>query len=96
VRIAPQPGGLEWLEAKVPTIRGAVHVAYRRAGRTVLDVKLPANVRGTVELPYAALAGRDPGTVHAVAAGYRPTIKHAEDRLLVEHVEPGRFRLQQT
>jgi alpha-L-rhamnosidase len=94
VRIAPQPGDLEWFEAKVPTIRGAVSVSYCRAGPTVLEVTLPANVRGSIELAYDALAGHDPRTLEAVGAGYRPTIRHVGDRLVVERVESGRLRLE--
>ena len=93
VRIAPQPGDLGWFEAQVPTIRGAVSVSYSREGPTVLGVTLPANVRGSVELLYEALAGHDPRRLEALGAGYRPTIRHMEDRLVVEHIEPGRFRL---
>lgn len=93
VRVAPQPGELEWFEARVPTIRGAVHVSYRRGGRTILAVELPANVRGTVELTHDALGGLDPRRVRAFAEGYRPAIEHQQDRFLIEHVEPGRLRL---
>jgi alpha-L-rhamnosidase len=93
VRIAPQPGDLKWFEAKVPTIRGAVSVSYSREGPTLLEVMLPANVRGRVELAYEALAGHDPGTLEAVGAGYRPMIEHMRDRLVVERVESGRLRL---
>jgi alpha-L-rhamnosidase len=93
VRIAPQTSGLEWFEAKVPTIRGAVCVSYSRRGSTVLDVTLPANVRASVELAYEALAGRDPSTLEALGSGYRPTIKPMGDRLVVERVESGRLRL---
>lgn len=94
VRIAPQPGELEWFEAKVPTIRGAVQVSYRRAGETLLVVDLPANVRGTLELTYGALHGLDPRAVRAVAAGYRPLLECLEDRLRIERIEPGRLRLE--
>jgi alpha-L-rhamnosidase len=93
VRIAPQPGGLEWFEAKMPTIRGAVCVSYSRQGPTLLDVTLPANVRASVEVAYEAFAGHDPGTLEAVGAGYRPTIKLIGDRLSVEQVESGRLTL---
>jgi len=93
VRIAPQPGDLEWFEATVPTIRGAVSVSYSREGPMVLGVTLPANVRGSVELAYEALAGHDPGTLEAVGAGYRPTIRHVGDRVVVERVESGRLTL---
>jgi alpha-L-rhamnosidase len=93
VRIAPQPGDLKWFEAKVPTIRGAVSVSYSREGPTVLEVTLPANVRGGVELAYEALAAHDPRTLEAVGEGYRPTITHLGDRLVVERVESGRLRL---
>jgi len=93
VRIAPQPGGLEGFEAKVPTIRGPVTVSYSRAGKTVLEITLPPNVRGSIELGYDALAARHPRTLQAIGEGYRPTISHMMDRLVVERVEPGRLTL---
>jgi len=96
VRIAPQPGDLEWFEAQVPTIRGAVGVSYSRDGPTVLRVTLPANVRGSVELAYEALGGHDPHKLVAHGAGYRPKIRHMKDRLVVETIESGRFRLDRS
>lgn len=93
VRIAPQPGGLSRFEAKVPTIRGAVEVSYSRHGATVLEVVLPANVRGTVELGYEALPDRDPRTIHVSGVGYRPRIRHQGGRVVLPSIEPGRCRL---
>ena len=93
VRIAPQPGGLDWFEAKVPTIRGPVTVSYSRAGKTVLEVTLPPNVRGYIELGYDALATHHPATLQAIGEGYRPTISHKRDRLVIQRVEPGRLTL---
>jgi alpha-L-rhamnosidase len=93
VRIAPQPGGLEWFDAKVPTIRGPVTVSYSRVGKTALEITLPPNVRGCIELGYDALAAHHPGTLQAIGEGYRPTISHMKDRLDVQRVEPGRLAL---
>lgn len=93
VRIAPQPGDLSRFEAKVPTIRGAVSVSYSRSGTTVLEVTLPANVRGTVELGYESLPDRDPRTLQVLAVGYRPKIRHQSDRVVIPMIEPGRCRL---
>jgi alpha-L-rhamnosidase len=93
VKIAPQPGDLEWFTAKVPTIRGAVVVSYARSGPTLLDITLPANVRGTLELTYEALANHDPRTLLALASGYRPAITLRKDRLVIDQVESGRLKL---
>jgi len=93
VRIAPQPSGLEGFEAKVPTIRGPVTVSYSRTGKTVLEITLPPNVRGCIELRYDALAAHHPHTLQAIGEGYRPTIRHMRDRLVVQRVEPGRLTL---
>ncbi|WP_442482212.1 alpha-L-rhamnosidase-related protein [Aeoliella sp. SH292] len=62
IDIQPRPGYLEWFEAKVPTIRGAVHVHYRRtaAGYT-LKVSVPGNTTAQVELPM--LGDELPGEV---------------------------------
>ena len=52
VRIRPQPAGLDWAKAKLPTIRGPIEVAFERQRNDFqLTVSLPANVVGEVYLP---------------------------------------------
>jgi hypothetical protein len=51
-RIKPQPASLTLAALKMPTVRGTVHVAYRRTGDVVqLDVTVPANTRAEVHVP---------------------------------------------
>jgi hypothetical protein len=52
LRIAPQPAGLTFFKAKVPTIRGAVDVSFRQSGTTAdMSVTLPGNTSASVVLP---------------------------------------------
>ncbi len=50
VRIKPQPGGLETVDATVPTIRGPIRIRWENRGRN-LTVNLPANMKAEVVLP---------------------------------------------
>src|SRR5690606_23479013 len=46
VSIKPQPAGLAWAKAKVPTISGPIEVGFdQRQKDFILTVSLPANVR---------------------------------------------------
>ncbi len=53
VRIKPQPGSLAHAAARVPTIRGPIHVSVdqREGERFTLDVTIPCNVTAEVMLP---------------------------------------------
>lgn len=51
-RIKPQLASLEWAEATVPTIRGAIRMKVEnKAGSYTLQVKIPANMDAEVYLP---------------------------------------------
>ena len=48
VRIAPQPGGLKWLKATMPTSKGDVALDLRfENGKAVGSVTLPEGLPGT-------------------------------------------------
>ena len=52
IRIRPQPDGVDRIDLKAPTIRGAVTANWNRSGgRYTLDVVVPANTRAEVWLP---------------------------------------------
>lgn len=53
IAITPQIGNLDWLEAVIPTIRGAVSVAYSQKEQDVfvMQIELPANSEGCISLP---------------------------------------------
>jgi len=52
VSIRPQPSGLAWAKAKVPTISGPIEAGFdQRQADFVLTVSLPANVEADVYLP---------------------------------------------
>lgn len=51
-QIKPQLGGLEWVKAKVPTIKGPVIVNYRQGARTfMMEVNIPGNTEAVIILP---------------------------------------------
>jgi hypothetical protein len=53
LRIAPQPGNLEWFNAQVPTIRGPVRVDWRNSdGLVDCKLELPANTIVELQLPH--------------------------------------------
>lgn len=55
VTIRPQPSGLAWAKAKLPTISGPVEVGFdQQQGDFMLTVSLPANVEADVYLPISA------------------------------------------
>lgn len=91
IRIAPQPGELEFFEARVPTIRGPVDVLWQQQPQQMLlGIVLPANCTGQLELPAAAgkqlAEGGEP-------AKTRPGIRWLEPkggRVRLE-LEPGRY-----
>ncbi|MFH1571801.1 MAG: alpha-L-rhamnosidase C-terminal domain-containing protein, partial [Gemmatimonadota bacterium] len=51
--VQPRPASLQWARLRLPTIRGAVEVAFEQdPGRSFeLRLRLPANTSGRVELP---------------------------------------------
>lgn len=89
VLVAPQPGPLEWLRAKVPTIRGPVEVALDRRDGFQLTVNLPPNVNGRIELDMAQLGIPDARTLHVRSAGRAPQRAVSDGRLVITQVEPG-------
>lgn len=55
VRIKPQPSGLSWANAKLPTIRGGIEAGFKdQPGRFDLTVNCPANVLADIYLPIPA------------------------------------------
>ncbi len=92
VRIRPQVGALTAVTATVPTIRGSVKVAWKReAGRTSLEVVLPANTRAEVWLPASA-GGRvlEGGAPLGQVAGLR-VLGRRGSRMVVQ-IPAGRYR----
>ena len=50
--IKPQPAGLTWAKAKLPTIRGPIVASFEQEPHGfVLAVSLPANMKADVYLP---------------------------------------------
>ncbi|MDU0352622.1 alpha-L-rhamnosidase C-terminal domain-containing protein [Paraglaciecola aquimarina] len=55
IEIAPQFADLEFIEGKVPTIKGPVSIrAEQSIGKSVtLELTIPNNVKATLSLPFA-------------------------------------------
>jgi alpha-L-rhamnosidase len=72
--IAPQLGDLEWAEGRVPTPYGEIEMRAEQDGATLhLEVRLPADVSATVQLPEPhspIFVNNEPVKV-AVSAGVR-------------------------
>ncbi|MFJ8581732.1 family 78 glycoside hydrolase catalytic domain [Micromonospora sp. NPDC093277] len=90
ILIAPQPGPLRWLRAKVPTIRGPVQVDLDHRGGFQLTVTLPPNVSGRIELDLAQLGIQDARALHVRSEGRTPDQSVADGRFIAAQVEPGR------
>ena len=95
IRVAPQPGPLEWFRATVPTIRGPVAVHFDRRERLTLEVVLPPNAEGRIELDLAWLGVDDERSLHVVTAGHPPRREIDGSRLVLSGVWPGRTRVFQ-
>ena len=95
VRVAPQPGPLQWFRATVPTIRGPVAVSFDRRKRLNLEVVLPPNMDGRIELDLAQLGVADERSLHVVTAGRPPRREVVNGRLVLSEVWPGQTRVFQ-
>jgi alpha-L-rhamnosidase len=95
LRIRPQPGPLTWMRGSVPTIRGPVSVRLDRRGALRLDVSLPPNTSGRIELDSGAL-GVPASRLRVITSGAEPLTSASGDLLVIENVEPGTTGVIQT
>ncbi|MDD3108271.1 MAG: alpha-L-rhamnosidase C-terminal domain-containing protein [Alistipes sp.] len=94
VRIAPQPDTLFWADAVVPTIRGAVKVAWQQQdGGLVLQVEIPANMQAEVCVPMPQQVKR-----YALRQDGKPLTRsvRAAQGVLIPHVGSGRHTFELT
>ncbi|WP_423820797.1 family 78 glycoside hydrolase catalytic domain [Salinisphaera sp. SPP-AMP-43] len=89
LRIAPQPAGLDWFKARVPTIRGPVSVVFQRGQRQLLEISLPPNTESEIELDLSQMGALDPNRVTVQGRGYKPQSKVQDQRLTVTQALPG-------
>ncbi|MDQ8179193.1 alpha-L-rhamnosidase C-terminal domain-containing protein [Pelagicoccus sp. SDUM812005] len=70
--VAPRPGSLEFVEGRVPTIRGAVEVSVKqiRGESMSVDLKIPGNTEPTVSLKVPEGEQLKAVTVNGAAADY--------------------------
>ncbi len=92
VRIAPQPGRLQWAQGRVPTPHGVVECIWRREGETfTLDVALPAGAKGEIELPFNGEIAVEKGSVIKLKSGKgKPARLRSESTRLRITVKTGR------
>jgi len=91
VLIEPQPGGLEWARAKVPTIRGPVGVAFEnRPGEPFcLEVEIPANVSARAVLP-----GGKAERVEVTLDGERVDVERTDRGVAIDPIGSGKHRVE--
>lgn len=86
VLIRPQPAGLTWFRAKVPTIRGPIGVEWdMRSTAGHCTVELPGNMTAVLDLP--AMPSLSP-TVTEAPGPLAPPMKR-DGRLRWEPIRPG-------
>jgi hypothetical protein len=85
-RIAPAPGSLQFFRAKVPTIRGPVHVEYQRLDKGYrLRLVLPGNCPAQLLLPQISA-----GAAAAITLDNQIVKPRAEaGRLIIDALPPG-------
>jgi alpha-L-rhamnosidase len=88
LRIRPQPGPLTWMRGTVPTIRGPVSVRLDRRGGLRLDVDLPPNTTGRIEVDTSAL-GVSAGSLRVTAPGGAPATETSGGLFAVAGAQPG-------
>lgn len=55
LRVAPQPGDLDWFTAQIPTLRGPVRMKWSKSsGEVNCQLELPANTQVEFLLPNAS------------------------------------------
>ena len=91
IRIAPQPGSLTWANAKIPTPKGPVQVAFKSTPGFSITVEIPKGMTAQLSLPLSATAGRTSLTCNG-----KPLPATAKDGRLVadQPVGPGRYEIQ--
>jgi alpha-L-rhamnosidase len=93
IGVAPRPGPLLRFAATVPTVRGPVRVALDRDAPFTLDVTLPPNARGRIELDLFQLGLPDPDRLAVCSAGTPPARDLDAGRLSLTGVAPGHTRI---
>ena len=93
IRIAPQPGPLTWAQAKVPTPKGPVQVAFKTVPEFTLTVEIPTGMTAVLTLPLPATA---PAGCSGLLCNGKPLPATAKDGRLIadQTVGPGRYEIK--
>jgi alpha-L-rhamnosidase len=92
LHIRPEPAGLAFFRARVPTIRGEVEVAYDGRRRTrFLEITLPPNVAAEIELVPAVIGAPDATRLHVTGGSLRG--KTGSEGVFVEAAGRGRVNV---
>ena len=90
VGITAQPRDLEWFDARVPTIRGPVHVSLDQRDGLRLRAVLPPNVSCRLELSAATAGVPDANALYVWTRGPAPQRHEEAGRLVLMDVSTGR------
>src|SRR5918996_5383428 len=90
VGITSQPRDLEWFDARVPTIRGPVHVSLDQRDGLRLRAVLPPNVGCRLELSAATAGVPDANALYVWTRGPAPQRHEEAGRLVLMDVSTGR------
>jgi hypothetical protein len=94
ILIAPRPGALKWVQAKVPTPHGPVMVKFQNEIRLVLEVEVPQGTTARVSLPVKI--GLPTERPQVLMDKKSVAVTTEENALSIENVGPGRhvFNMQ--
>lgn len=92
VAIKPQPAGLKWAKAKLPTIRGPIEASFDCQQRSfTLALTLPANMKADVYLPIPAEVDNFTLLQNGVVA---ERIVRDGDHVLLENIGAGSYEFK--
>lgn len=91
ILIAPQPGGLAWMNGTVPTARGPVEVRMQGGAGMRLEVNIPAGATAMVKVPLQNGAA---GAGALLLNGKAVVPRREGDALVVDNLPAGRTVLQ--
>ncbi|MEC3880487.1 alpha-L-rhamnosidase C-terminal domain-containing protein [Parapedobacter sp. 10938] len=91
VTIKPQPSGLTWAKAKLPTIRGPIETGFdQQANAFSLTVTLPANMKADVYLPIPT----EVSNFTLLQNGIMTAAERKGNYLLLQNVGAGRHEFK--
>lgn len=91
--IFPQPSGLRYFRAKIPTIRGFVLVSYSKTNMVVLDIIVPPNAKALIICSRNILDNKDIECFDVTPATAIHSMRTCPDKYIFDDIRPGRFAI---